>query len=174
MGGPQAFISRAAQAGIDGFIFPDVTFEESGELRRAAAARGCTASLLIAPTTAPKRAHEIARASTGFVYLLARTGITGERQDAPEIGRMVANIRQATELPIACGFGIASADHVHAVVRHADAAIVGSALVRRMSDAARAGRDAIAEAESFTRELARGLLDAQAVAAPVQQQQQQQ
>lgn len=173
MGGPQGFIARAADAGIDGFIFPDVTFEESADLRRAAAARGCTASLLVAPTTAPKRAQEIARACTGFVYLLARTGITGERQDAPEIGRMVANIRQATDLPIACGFGIATADHVRAVVRHADAAIVGSALIRRLGDAARAGRDPIAEAESFTRDLARGL-DAAAGPAGLQQQQQQQ
>lgn len=173
MGGPAGFVARAAEAGFDGFIFPDVTFEESGELRRAAAARGCSASLLVAPTTAPKRAHDIARACTGFVYLLARTGITGERQDAPEIGRMVANIRQATDLPIACGFGISSADHVGAVVRHADAAIVGSALVRRMSDAARAGGDAVAEAESFTRELVRGL-EFQGVAAPLPQQQPQQ
>lgn len=172
MGGPQGFVARAADAGIDGFIFPDVTFEESGELRRAAAARGCTASLLIAPTTAPKRAQEIAKACTGFIYLLARTGITGERQDAPEIGRMVANIRQATELPIACGFGIGTADHVRAVVRHADAAIVGSALVRRLSDAARAGADPAVEAETFTRELSRGL-DSPAAPAPQQQQQQQ-
>lgn len=172
MGGPQGFVSRAADAGFDGFIFPDVTFEESAELRRAAAARGCTASLLVAPTTHPKRAQEIARACTGFVYLLARTGITGERQDAPEIGRMVANIRQATDLPIACGFGIASADHVRAVVRHADAAIVGSALVRRMGDAARAGLDPIAEAESFTRALTQGL-EAPPASVPQPQQQQQ-
>ncbi|MCC6676541.1 MAG: tryptophan synthase subunit alpha [Phycisphaerales bacterium] len=174
MGGPQGFVAKAADAGFDGFIFPDVTFEESTELRRAAAARGCTASLLVAPTTAPKRAQEIAQACTGFVYLLARTGITGERQDAPEIGRMVANLRQATDLPIACGFGIASADHVRAVVRHADAAIVGSALVRRMADAANSGRDAVAEAESFTRDLARGLEDPAAVASAPQQHPQQQ
>lgn len=172
MGGPEGFIGQAAEAGFDGFIFPDATLEESAELRRAAAARGCTASLLIAPTTHPKRMQEIAKACTGFVYLLARTGITGERQEAPEIGRMVASLRQTTDLPIACGFGISSADHVRAVVRHADAAIVGSALVRRMRDALAAQRDPIVEAEVFTRDLARGLLDGGPAAQPVQQQQQ--
>lgn len=171
MGGPEGFVAQAADAGFDGFIIPDLTFEESAEFRRIAAARGCTTSLLIAPTSQPRRAQEIAKACSGFVYLLARTGITGERQDAPEVGRMVAGVRQFTELPIACGFGISSADHVRAVVRHADAAIVGSALVRRMSDAARANRDPIAEAESFTRQLAAGLVQAQPVQQPQQQQQ---
>ena len=92
----------------------------------------------------------------GFVYLLARTGITGEQETAPEIGPRLADIRSRSSLPVACGFGISRPEHVAAVTEGpggADAAIVGSALVRRMRDAA----DPVAEAERFTAELATGL-----------------
>lgn len=156
-GDPSPFCRRAAEAGFDGLIVPDVPLEESEPIRKAAAAAGLTCSLLVAPTTPPERAAAIARASTGFVYLLARSGITGERADAPEIGPIVATLRRSTDLPIACGFGISRPDHVAAVTRHADAAIVGTALVRRMGEAAAAGRDSVAEAEAFTRELEAGL-----------------
>ncbi len=156
LGGPDAFVSRAARAGFDGFIFPDAPLEESSELLAAAADAGCTASLLVAPTTGAKRVEKIVNACTGFVYLLARSGITGERADAPQVGPAVASIRQSTDLPIACGFGIATPEHVAAVTDPkggADAAIVGSALVRRMNEAA----DPIEEAEQFVRYLASGL-----------------
>ena len=158
--GPAGFCKRAAAAGFDGVIVPDVPLEESGPIRDAAAASDLTCSLLVAPTSPPQRAAAIARACTGFVYLLARTGITGERSDAPDVSRMVGLIRAATELPIAAGFGISTPDHVRAVVHgpnSADAAIVGSALVRRMTDAAAKGQDPVAEAERFTRELCTGL-----------------
>jgi len=156
-GGPARFVGLAKDAGFDGFIFPDAPLSESGELLNAAAEAGLTASLLIAPTTLPARAEQIMKASTGFVYLLARSGITGERSDAPDIGPRVAQLRRMSDLPIACGFGISSPDHVRAVVQHADAAIVGSALVRRMSEADDAGQDAVQSAADFTRQLAGGL-----------------
>jgi len=111
-----------------------------------------TGTLLVAPTTAPERAARIAKACTGFVYLLARAGITGEGAAVADVSGAVARLRSATQLPIACGFGISTAEHVRAVVKHADAAIVGSALVRRMR-----GSDPVGEAERFTRELAAGL-----------------
>jgi tryptophan synthase alpha chain len=157
MGGAAAFCKQAKAAGFDGLIVPDAPMEESGEIRTAAAAAGLTASLLVAPTTPRERVAKIARTCSGFVYLLARTGITGEREDAPEVAGMVKMIREVTDLPIACGFGISKAEHVRAVVRDggADAAIVGSALVRRMGSPA--GKDPIAEAERFVRELAAGL-----------------
>jgi len=122
-------------------------------MRRAAAAAGLVCSLLIAPTTPPERAARIAAACTGFVYLLARTGITGERKAAPEVGPAVARLRAVTDLPIAVGFGISTAAHVRRVVEHADAAIVGSALVRRMDEAA----DPVQAAEAFVRDLVGGL-----------------
>lgn len=157
MGGPSAFAERLAGAGFDGIIVPDLPLEESGDMRQAAAARGLVMSLLIAPTTPWARAEQIARACTGFVYLLARAGITGEQEGAPEVRARVQKLRQATGLPIAVGFGISSPEHVRAVVRDADAAIVGSALVRRIGEAARAGSDPAAACEAFVRSLAGGL-----------------
>lgn len=155
--GVRAFCARAAEAGFDGFIFPDAPLEEADELVEVAGEAGLTASLLVAPTTPPARAAAIAAKCSGFVYLLARAGITGERDDAPDVERAVAGIRSATDLPIAVGFGISSPEHVAAVVRHADAAIVGSALVRRIESAVSSGTDPVEEAERFVAELALGL-----------------
>ena len=159
MGGPSAFVARAAAAGFDGFIFPDAPLEESGELVDAARDAGLVASLLIAPTTPKDRALAIARASTGFVYLLARSGITGERDEAPDVASRVRALRGETTLPIACGFGISTPEHVRAIVEHADAAIVGSAIIRRLTDAANAGQDPVRAGEDFVTELSTGLVD---------------
>ncbi len=159
MGGPASFARTAAKAGFDGLIVPDVPLEESGEIREAAAKAGLSCSLLVSPNSPPERAGAILRASTGFVYLLARSGITGEQHSAPEIGPAVRALRAAGNLPIACGFGIATAEHVRAVVDAggADAAIVGSALVRRLAQAGADGQALGDAAERFTRDLAVGL-----------------
>jgi tryptophan synthase alpha chain len=114
-------------------------------------------SMLISPSTPPRRAEGIVKACTGFVYLLARAGITGETAEPAQIETRVTRLRQMTDLPIAVGFGISSPEQVQAVVRYADAAIVGSALVRRMGDAVTQGVDPVAEAESFVRLLGEGL-----------------
>lgn len=155
--GVERFIARAKEAGFDGFIFPDAPLESSEELTARAREAGLVASLLIAPTTPPERAAKIAGACSGFVYLLSRAGITGERDEAPRIDRRVRQLREVTELPIACGFGISTPEHVRAVVQEADAAIVGSALVRRIDKARQEGRSPTIEAEAFVRELAGGL-----------------
>lgn len=155
--GPAGFCRQAAAAGFDGLIVPDAPLEESGPITAAVRDAGLTCSLLIAPTTPPDRAAAIAKASSGFVYLLARAGITGERSEIPRIGPMVKVLRGVTDLPIACGFGVSGPEQVRAVVREADAAIVGSALVRRMGEADSRGEDPAATAEAFTRALAAGL-----------------
>jgi tryptophan synthase alpha chain len=157
MGGPAGFAKAAKDAGFDGLIVPDAPLEESGELRDAARGAGLSLSLLIAPTTPRERAIDIAKASTGFIYMLARSGITGEQSELPDVSRRVNALREVTNLPIACGFGISTKEHVAAVVKHADAAIVGSALVRRMGDAAKANRFVPHETRAFVRELAEGL-----------------
>ncbi len=157
MGGPRGFVERATQAGFDGFIFPDAPLEESEFLLRAARDAGKSASLLIAPTTPPARAEQIAKGSTGFLYLLTRSGITGEQSEAPDVSARVRQLREMTDLPIACGFGISTREHVRAVVAHADAAIVGSGLVRRISESAKAGRDPAVDAKVFIGQLASGL-----------------
>ncbi len=155
--GPKQFVASCVDAGVDGFIFPDAPLEEADHLIRIAADAGATASLLIAPTTPIDRAARIAEASTGFVYVLARSGITGERDDAPDVSERVAALRQVTDLPIACGFGISTQAQVAEVVRHADAAIVGSALVRRMTEAAAQGGSPADAAQLFVQELAGAL-----------------
>jgi len=156
-GGPSGFSSAARQAGIDGLIVPDAPFSESRALVDAAGEHGLTFSQMISPTTTLARAEEIVKVCTGFVYLLARAGITGEQAGMPDIGGRVSRLRQMTPLPIACGFGISTPAHVREVVRHADAAIVGSALVTRMRAAMEADADPVAAAAMFTRELAEGL-----------------
>lgn len=151
--GPEAFVGAAADAGIDGLIVPDIDLGTAEAVRNLADRAGLTFTLLVAPTTCPERIVQITALCTGFVYVLARVGITGERADAPQVADRVAMVRAATDLPIACGFGISTAEHVAAVVAHADAAIVGSALVRRMGEAA----DPVAAAGDLVSALARGL-----------------
>ncbi|MFT5422350.1 MAG: tryptophan synthase alpha chain [Phycisphaerales bacterium] len=153
------FVTRAKDAGFDGFIFPDAPLEESADLTAAATEAGLTSSLLISPSTPMDRAELITQHCTGFVYVLARSGLTGEQKDAPQVAERIKALKQITTLPIACGFGISTADHVSSVVAHADAAIVGSALVRRLNDARDQGKDLNAAAEDFVADLATGLIN---------------
>lgn len=158
----RGFVRRARAAGFDGLIIPDAPLEESGELIAAARDEGLMLSLLVAPTTPADRAARIAAACSGFVYLLARAGITGETAGTPQVAARVAALRRVTALPIACGFGIATPEHVRAVVGpppdgDADAAIVGSALVRVMDAAGGSGGDPVAAAGALVRGLCAGL-----------------
>mgnify|MGYP006278006257 FL=1 len=130
--GPDAFCRRLKDAGFAGIIVPDAPLEEAPPIADAAASHGLTTTLLIAPSTPADRAEKIARKSSGFIYLLARAGVTGERTNAPapDLEHRVDSLRRATDLPIACGFGIATPEHARSVTRTADAAIVGSAIIR--------------------------------------------
>lgn len=157
--GVQRFVAEAADAGIDGFIFPDLPLEEADGVGRVVRAAGLTCTMLIAPTTPLERAKAIAEASSGFVYVLARTGITGERSELPAgLSDRVANLREVTDLPIAVGFGVSQPEHVRAVTEVADAAIVGSALVKRITQVKDQPTDKIAqEVGTFVAQLAEGL-----------------
>ena len=157
--GVERFIGQAADAGFDGFIFPDLPLEEAEAVAGLVTQAGLISSLLISPTTPDDRAARIARASSGFIYLLARTGITGERSTLPEgLAERIARLRSATDLPIAVGFGIATAEHVRGVTQVADAAIVGSALVRRITQHIDEPPQAIAShAAALVADLAAGL-----------------
>lgn len=133
--GTDGFFRRAADAGFDGMIIPDLPVEESEETVAMVRDAGLVCSMLVAPTTPDDRAGQIARASSGFIYVLARAGITGEREGLPvELPERVLRLREASDLPLAVGFGIASPKQVEAVCRVADAAIVGSAIMRRIDD----------------------------------------
>ena len=156
MGGADSFCKLAKDAGFDGCIFPDLVFEESEQFSEACKEHGLTNSMLISPSTHINRAADISKASSGFVYLLARAGITGERSEIPDISDRVRELRQKSPTPIACGFGISNPEQVRAVTQHADGAIVGSALVRRLIDSHDKGKEPAQEAEAFLLELSTG------------------
>lgn len=152
--GPRKFIDGAAQAGFDGVIFPDLPLGEAAAVRAWTAAAGMSCILLIAPTTPPQRAREIAAASSGFVYLLARAGVTGARSALPtDLPPRIQQLRQATTLPIAVGFGISTPQQVREVVQYADAAIVGSAIVDHLVANRQNPAQAIQQAAALVAEL---------------------
>ncbi|MHC4220455.1 MAG: tryptophan synthase subunit alpha [Planctomycetota bacterium] len=156
--GVARFMANAADAGFDGLIVPDLTDNGQGrddDLGEIAASHGLSFSLLVAPATSPDRLKRIVSRCRGFVYVLARAGLTGEQQAAPEIADRVAAIRKLTDLPVAAGFGISRPRHVAAVTAVADAAVVGSAIVRRMSDGGDPARAAAEYVKSLVAALAR-------------------
>ncbi len=133
--GPVKFIEEAAAAGIDGLIVPDLPLDESRGLEEIAANHGLALVLLIAPTTPAARRLEIARHSRGFVYYISVAGITGKRTSLPpETLEAVAELRRHIETPVCVGFGISTAEMVKEVWKAADGAIVGSAIVAKMTE----------------------------------------
>jgi tryptophan synthase alpha chain len=134
--GPEQFLRQAQGAGLSGAIVPDLPVEESEELARLAAARDFKLVQLVTPTTPRDRAVRIARSSTGFLYCVSVTGITGERDRLPEqlLGQL-AWLRTQTDLPLCVGFGISRPEHVRMLRDAADGIIVGSAIVRRLEQA---------------------------------------
>ena len=128
------FVDDALAAGFAGAIVPDLLIEESDELVTACRASDFSLIQLVTPTTPRERARRIAEQTTGFVYYVSVTGITGERDELPsELIDNLAWLREQTELPICVGFGISRAEHVRAVRGVADGVIVGSAIVRRIA-----------------------------------------
>ncbi len=153
--GGAAFLGRLADAGFDGAIVPDADLDALDRLVEAADRRGLAFTTLIAPDTSSARASRIADSARGFVYVLARKGLTGERSDAPDLESRAAELRKVTDLPLAAGFGISTPEHVRAVLKDADGAIVGSALVRAMTAASGGGSATPEEAAgAFVRPLA--------------------
>jgi tryptophan synthase alpha chain len=158
--GVDSFLSKAAAAGFDGLIVPDLPVEESESLAKLAEAVNLKLIQLITPTTPKDRALRIARSTTGFIYYVSVAGITGERRSLPpELAENVAWLRSQTSLPVCIGFGIGSADQVRELAKVADGLIVGSALVRRLANAAERPRaDVVAEIGDFIAELAAALV----------------
>ena len=128
--GLEKFADEAAAAGADGVLITDLTPEEAGEYRKVVTARGLDTIFLGAPTSTDVRLQRIAESSTGFLYLISRTGVTGAREVLPEdLPALIRRARSLTSLPLAVGFGIALPGHVSILGGLADAAVVGSALV---------------------------------------------
>lgn len=157
--GPERFVTDAAAAGFDGLIVPDIDLDAAEPLAGLARIHNLSLTLLVAPTSTEQRIARIAALSTGFIYVLARVGITGEtaQLDFTPLEQRLAMIRRHTSLPLAVGFGISSREQVTAVTRLADAVIFGSALVRSMDqpDAVRAAEHAAALVQDLAEGLAR-------------------
>ena len=151
-----AFVTRAAECGLDGLIVPDADLDDFLVLQNACHLEGLSLTPLVAPSCTPERIQRIVDQASGFVYLLARAGVTGARAEVPDIEGRVQTIRGMTDLPIGVGFGISNGRHVAEVGRHADGAIVGSALVKHLHEVDRTGGDVLQAAESFVHELRTG------------------
>lgn len=134
--GPAAFVERAKSAGFAGAIVPDLPAEEAESFAKICADREFRNILLVTPTTPPERAEKIVKLSTGFVYCVSVTGITGERDRLPEelLGQL-RRLRSQTDLPLCVGFGVSKPEHVRMLRAEADGVIVGSAIVRRLENA---------------------------------------
>jgi tryptophan synthase alpha chain len=145
--GLEKFAAAAADAGVDGVLATDLIPEEAEEYRAAMRARGLDTIFLGAPTSPDSRLEKIAAASSGFLYLISRTGVTGTRDTLPpDLPALVRRARQFTKLPIAVGFGISLPTHVTVLGGIADAAVVGSALVAEVEKSATADQAASAVA----------------------------
>jgi tryptophan synthase alpha chain len=157
--GPETFVKEARKAGLSGAIVPDLPVEESPGLADIAARQDFKLIQLITPTTPRDRARDIARRSTGFLYCVSVTGITGERDRLPpELLEQLAWLRTQTDLPLCVGFGISRPEHVQSLRDVADGIIVGSALVRKMEQAnTRPVEQLIDEASELTRALVAAL-----------------
>jgi len=148
--GLEQFAAAAADAGADGVLATDLTPEEASEYRAAMRARGLDTIFLGAPTSTDARLEKISACSSGFLYLISRTGVTGAREALPEeLPALVRRARQLTKLPIAVGFGISLPTHVTVLGGIADAAVVGSALVAEIEKASSADAAAAAVAEKI-------------------------
>ena len=157
--GPEKFLSQAQAAGLSGLIIPDLPIEEAETLARQAAVRDFKLIHLVTPTTPPERAIRIARLSTGFLYCVSTTGITGERDRLPEaLHGQLTWLRGQTNLPLCVGFGISKPEHVAMLRDVADGVIVGSAFVRRLEHAAeRPLTETVNEVGALAQHLAKAL-----------------
>ncbi len=139
--GIERFCRRAAEAGVDGLIVVDLPPEEQDMLLPAARATGLDFIRLVAPTTSEARLPTVLEGSSGFVYYIAITGITGTRSASrEELGRAIPRLRRATSLPIAVGFGVKTPEQAAEVAGLADGAVVASALIDLMAGTLDQGR----------------------------------
>lgn len=138
--GLEKFASTATTAGADGVLATDLTPEESADYRRILSAHHLDTIFLGAPTSTDERLAKIAACSSGFLYLISRTGVTGAKDALPDdLPALLRRARKATQLPIAVGFGISLPGHVSVLGGLADAAVVGSALVSEIERATKSG-----------------------------------
>ena len=146
--GAERFAAALAAAGAAGAIIPDLPRDEDPSVAAALLERDLAPIGFVSPTTSPERLREIAAAAVGFTYVVSLTGVTGERSELPpELGEMVAAVRDASDAPAAVGFGIGTPEQAARVGEIADGVIIGTRLVRAVAEAdgSEAAADAVAE-----------------------------
>jgi len=144
--GVERFAAAAASAGVDGALVTDLPVEEADEYLTQMRKHNLATVFLAAPTSTDQRLKKICEASTGFVYAVSRTGVTGERKDlADDAQKLVQRLRKFTKLPLVVGFGISKPEHFAAVGEFADGAAVGTAIVHTIEQ--NPGKEAQAVAE---------------------------
>lgn len=143
------FVSAAAYSGIDGLLLTDVIDDEAAELSMKLAVRDIDLISLVAPTTTDERLKRVCERARGFIYAVSRAGVTGARDAmSTDAARLVERTRKFTGLPVAVGFGISTAEQIASVWQYADAAVVGSAIVSEIEQAA-SSKDAIWRVDTF-------------------------
>jgi tryptophan synthase alpha chain len=152
--GLEKFAAAAASAGADGVLVTDLIPEEAAEYRSIVQAAGLDTVFLAAPTSPDERLRAIAQTSSGFIYAVSRTGVTGAREQVPAGARdLVTRLHAVTDLPIALGFGLSNAAQVKEVAGFADGAVVGTALVQTIASAGQETAAAAAAAGRFVASL---------------------
>jgi len=151
--GLETLCRDARSAGVDGILFTDLSVEEAEAPVKALRHEGLDTVFLAAPTSTQRRLRLVSELSSGFVYVVSRTGPTGERNSvAGSVGGLVGQLRQLTGKPLAVGFGISRKEHVEAVAQYADGAVVGSAFMRVIEENG-AAADLEQRVEAAAREL---------------------
>jgi len=131
--GIEKLAASAAEAGVAGFIVPDLPLEECEEFRLAVEQQGLALVQLVTPVTPPQRLQALCDASSGFVYAVTVTGITGsDVKSEASLSAYLERVREASDIPVCAGFGIATAEQVRALAGHADGVVVGTALIKAL------------------------------------------
>jgi tryptophan synthase alpha chain len=150
---------QASMVGIDGFIIPDLPPEEAAEWRELAMANNLGVIFLVAPNTPPSRARFVAGKTSGFLYAVSVTGVTGKRQEIPkDLADYLRMLRGVTNKPLVVGFGISSPSHVREIGHLCDGVIVGSALIDLVSRY-RDRKDGHIRMKSFIKSLSKALIE---------------
>lgn len=158
--GIERFVRDCRYNGVDGVIVPDLPCEEAGDLVRSARRGKLATIFLVAPTSTRKRIKDVIKNSTGFIYYVSLTGVTGARRDLPkEIAANVRIVKSMTKKPVAVGFGISDSAQARSVTKISDGAIVGSAIVKIIADNQKNKGMLISKISKFSKTLARAIHD---------------
>jgi tryptophan synthase alpha chain len=156
--GIAAFIRDCARIGVDGVIIPDLPYEEAGDLIRFGKKSGIATIFLAAPTSTRRRIKDIAKNSTGFIYYVSLTGVTGARKKLPsEVVAKVKSIKLITRKPVAVGFGISLPGQARDIAKASDGVIIGSAIVKIIEDNQKNNKALLSKVSYFSKILARAI-----------------